>query len=330
MQVVTGAGGFVGHAIARRLIDAGNAVRVVVRTPGHRALFDGDAVDIVVGQLEDPDVASNAIGGARIIYHCAAMSTDWAAWPAYLAANVQAVDALLRRAARSDTLSRFVHVSTTDVYGYPVVPCDEAAPLHDVGLPYNRTKIASERLVWQAMADRNLDAVVLRPATIYGPRSAMVLEVARLLRAGHMILIDRGRVPGGFIYIDNFVDAALAAARQPEARGQAVNLRDESAETWARFIADLADGIGAAQPRFSVPAALAYGAGAALEPVYRTLRRRHRPLSTRHATRLLSRDAAFPIDLAHRLLGFRSRVPYTDGMRHTSDWAKGRLAAQGR
>ena len=326
MHVVTGAGGFVGHAIVRRLIDRGDPVRAVVRTPRHQALFSGDGVEVVVGQLEDGDVAARAVRGARVIYHCAAMSTDWAEWPAYLAANVQAVETLVSLAAGSAALSRFVHVSTTDVYGYPAVPCGEATPLRDVGLPYNRTKIASERLVRAAMADRSLDATVLRPATIYGPRAhAMVLEIAQLLRAGHMMLIDRGRAPGGFIYIDNFVDAALEAARRPEARGQAINLRDETAETWARFVADLADGIGAPHPRFSVPAPLAYGAGAVLEPAYRALRRRHRPLSTRHATRLLSRDAAFPIDAARRLLGFRSRVPYPEGMRRTVAWVQGCL-----
>ncbi|MCA8933206.1 MAG: hypothetical protein KDA49_12100, partial [Rhodospirillaceae bacterium] len=137
---------------------------------------------------------------------------------------------------------------------------------------------------------------------------------------------DRGRAPGGFIYIDNFVDAVLTASAEAPALGAAINLRDDTCETWAQFLGDLARGIGAAPPRFSVPAGLARAAATLLEPAHRALRLKGRPFATRHGTHLLSRDAAFPIEAARRLLGFRSRISYAEGMAATAAWAKARLA----
>jgi hypothetical protein len=55
---------------------------------------------------------------------------------------------MLGAAVGAATLRRFLHVSTTDIRGYPPVPCDESHPAMDVGLPYNRTKLVGERCTW--------------------------------------------------------------------------------------------------------------------------------------------------------------------------------------
>lgn len=327
MILVTGAAGFAGHAIARRLLDEGRSVRVLVRRADQRAVFAGSDAQMATGQLEDPQAMAAAVRGVDTVVHCAATSTDWAPAADFHAGNVAGTATLLRAAGVAG-IGRFIHISTTDVYGYPRTPCDEAAPLRDVGLPYNATKIAAERLVRQAVAETGLAAVILRPATLYGSRStALVLPMARTLLRRRLVLVDGGRAPGGFLYIDNFVDAVLGALVASQAVGAAINLRDETAETWARFAADLAAGIGAAPPRFSLPAGLSHGLAAVLEAGHRAFGLRARPLTTRHATYLFSRNAAFPIDAARRLLGFRSRIPYATGMAATAAWATERLAA---
>lgn len=327
MVLVTGAAGFAGHAVALRLLSGGHRVRVLVRRAEQAALFAGADAEVATGSLEDPQAMAAAVRDVATVVHCAATSTDWAPREDFRKSNVDGTRTLLA-AAGAVGVSRFVHISTTDVYGYPRVPCEEAAPLRDVGLPYNTTKVAAEHLVRQAEA-AGLPVVILRPATIYGPRStALVLPLARLLKQRRLILVDRGRAPGGFLYIDNFVDAVLAALAAPQALGAAINLRDETCETWARFLGDLARGIAAPQPHRSVPAGLAQAAATVLEPAHRLLRLGGRPIATRHGIHLLSRDAAFPIDAARRLLGFRSRVAYAEGMAVTVAWAQAQLAAE--
>ena len=127
---------------------------------------------------------------------------------------------LLDAAVRAGTVERFLHVSTTDVYGYPQAPCDENAPMHDAGLPYNRTKIQGEEAVWRAHREHGLPVTVVRPATIYGPRGKdFVVEIAKLLRQRVMVLIDGGRARGGFTYVDNVAEAMMQAALSPGSAG---------------------------------------------------------------------------------------------------------------
>ena len=72
-------------------------------------------------------------------------------------------------------------------YGYPAIPCTEDQPPKDVGLPYNRTKVMGEKLVWDAGL-AGMPITIFRPATIYGPRSKdFVAEVAKLLKQGSMV-----------------------------------------------------------------------------------------------------------------------------------------------
>lgn len=67
------------------------------------------------------------------IYHCAGAATDWSPWNTFYRANVVGVQHLLEVVQNNSKLERFLHVSTTDVYGYPKIPCDETHELIDVG-----------------------------------------------------------------------------------------------------------------------------------------------------------------------------------------------------
>ncbi len=104
-------------------------------------------VRVVQGHLGELEALKAAMRGVTLVFHCAAASTDWAPMETFFNANVRGTENMLKAAEASSELKRFVHVSTTDVYGYPVVPCTESHPLTDVGLGYNRTKVSGEAAV---------------------------------------------------------------------------------------------------------------------------------------------------------------------------------------
>ncbi|GGH05733.1 NAD-dependent epimerase/dehydratase family protein [Silvibacterium dinghuense] len=325
--LVTGASGFLGGRLAEVLARQGEQVIVLARTNSdlrHLSAFLGNQVQVVRGGLTDNGPVMQAVREATHIFHCAAASTDWAAAQVYLESNVRGTETLLAAAREARRLERFVHVSTTDVYGYPQVPCSEAGALQDVGLPYNRTKILAEEAVWRAQ-ESGLPVTVIRPATIYGPRGkAFVSDIADLLRKGQMAYIGGGRATGGFLYVDNAVDAMLAAARSPHTEAKAYNLTDGTGATWRDYVTALAEGLGCKHPWINLPYATAMVLAAAMEAPYHWVKALPgRPLLTRHAVFLLGRDQEYPSDKAREEFGFASRVSLEEGITRSVAWWKG-------
>jgi nucleoside-diphosphate-sugar epimerase len=322
--LVTGASGFLGGRLAQMLAAEGAGVRILTRTGNDLRHLAGSPFEIVQGSLGDAGCLAGAMRGVTHIYHCAGCSTDWAPWPVYYEANVAGVRNLLRAAVDAAGLQRFLHVSTTDVYGYPLEPCDESHPLIDTGLPYNRSKCMGESAVWEASRDSGLPVTVVRPATIYGPRGkAFVTDIAKLIRQGLMAVIGGGRSPGGFCYVDNAAQAMMEAAAASETVGHAYNLSDGTGVTWRTYVDALADGLGERRPWIDLPSATAFPLANTMEAPHRYLRVPGRPLLTRHAVYLLSRSQEYPIEKARREFGWVPAVSFEEGMRRTIEWLKG-------
>ncbi|MGD1070883.1 MAG: NAD-dependent epimerase/dehydratase family protein [Bryobacteraceae bacterium] len=312
---VTGASGFLGGRLAQVLASRAESVRVLARPSNNLSHLANLRVEVVEGTLADEPILASALEGITHVFHCAAASTDWAPWSTYLNANVAGTRNLLKAATTAAELERFLHVSTTDVYGYPKQVCDESSPPVDVGLPYNRTKILGER----AALDSGLPVTVVRPATIYGPRSVTFgTDLAKLLRQRLMAVIDHGQAPGGFLYVDNAVDAILRAATAQESLGRVYNLSDGTGVTWKTFVDRLADGLGYPRPWIDIPTGGAFALARFLEAMP------GRPLLTRHAVHLLARDQEFPIDRIRRELGYAPAVGFEEGMARTVQWLKTR------
>ena len=323
--MVTGASGFLGGRLAQVLATRGEQVTVLARITSDLRHLDGLAgLRVVRGGLTESGPVREAVREATHIFHCAAASTDWARAEVYRESNVMGTETLLLAAQESCVLQRFVHVSTTDVYGYPATPCTEAGELLDVGLPYNQTKILAEKAVWRTAHESGLPVTVLRPATIYGPRGkAFVTDIAELLRTREMANIGGGRAKGGFLYVDNAVEAMIAAAHSPATLGQAYNLSDGTGVSWKEYMVALADELGLKHPWIDLPYGVAMAVAAAMEAPYRCVRALPgRPLLTRHAVYLLGRDQEFPCDKARAEFGFTSRVSFAEGIAESAAWVK--------
>jgi nucleoside-diphosphate-sugar epimerase len=320
--LVTGASGFLGGRLAEVLISAGEQVTVLARSTSdlsHLSASPPHALRIVRGDLTDSESLQDVVRGVTHIFHCAAASTDWARMEVYLDSNVRGTEMLLAAAMKESQLQRFVHVSTTDVYGYPAIPCAEAGELRDTGLPYNRTKLQGEQAVWRA-SQQGLPVTVVRPATIYGPRGkAFVTDIAELLRHRQMAHIGGGRATGGFLYVDNAAAAMITAAQSTATEGQVYNLSDSTGVTWNTYVAALAAGIGSKAPWIDLPY------GLAMEAPYRLIKALPgRPMLTRHAVLLLARDQEFPSDKARADFGFVSQVSFEEGIARSVAWLKSR------
>jgi nucleoside-diphosphate-sugar epimerase len=321
--LVTGASGFLGGRLVEMLLDAGTPVTVLARSgskvperPGVRVLrADLDAPGVSAEPIERTPELVAALADITHIFHCAGCSTDWARLAAYQQANITLTAAMLRLAQQhAPRLERFVHVSSTDVYGYPKQAGDERMPLRDVGLPYNRTKLLGDQLVQRAIKAREVKATIVRPASIYGPGGkAFVTDIVALLRQRLMLLVDGGRARGGFVYVDDVCRAMLLAAVSERALGQTYILSSVDGTSWRTYTRALAEMLQLPAPWLSLPfpAAMAL---ARVSQVPHQLGLPGRPLLTRHAVYLLARDQQYGSAQAREELGWMPVTPLEDGI----------------
>jgi polyketide synthase len=323
--LITGASGFIGGRLTQRLVAEGYQVRCLVRASSDTSLLDELDVEIAVGDLTRASSLAAATAGCRYVFHCGALVSDWATAEEITRTNVEGTSNVLK-ACVDASVQRFVHFSTTDVYGYPGrAAIDETHVATRFRNWYAQTKLAAEAEVRRVDRAHELDTVILRPATVYGPRSNDVVgEIARAMRNGSMVLVGGGRSVAGLCYVDNLMDAAVLALRHEAAPGQAFNVSDGLDVTWKEFTDGLAQGLGCAQVRWSLPYWMANGIGFSLEHGYRFLRRTTRlttpPLLSRQAVHVLGRDQSFSNRKARELLGWEPRVDYATGLEATVAW----------
>jgi nucleoside-diphosphate-sugar epimerase len=325
--LITGATGFIGGRLARRLLLEGYTVRCLVRPSSDTAQLEQLDVQLAIGDLTRADSLVSAVEGCQYVVHCGALVSDWATAQEIASINVGGTRNLLE-AAIAAAVKRFVHLSSTDVYGYPnQAQTDETYTATSFRNWYAQTKLQAEAEVRRAQAEHTLTSVILRPATVYGPGSLDVVgEIARAIKAHHMLLIDRGRPIAGLCYVENLLDAAVLALQHDAAPGEAFNVSDGLPITWRQFTDGLADGLDCPGVRFSLPYWLASSIGFTLEHGYRLLRRATGlslpPLLSRQAVQVLGRSQDFSNRKLCQTLGWEPRVDYQSGLAATVEWLK--------
>jgi dihydroflavonol-4-reductase len=198
--LVTGATGFVGAAVARRVLAAGMAVRVLARASSDRRNLAGLDVEVVEGDLVSGSGLSDAVRGCEALFHVAADYRIWCPDPApMMATNVDGTRAIMRAAADAG-VARIVYTSSVAVLGLHAdrTPADEdtASTLADMIGSYKRSKFMAERAVDDMVRDEGLPAVIVNPSTPIGPRDIKPTPTGRLIveaAAGKMpAFVDTG------------------------------------------------------------------------------------------------------------------------------------------
>ncbi len=219
--LITGASGFVGAAVARRLIDAGHEVRALLRPTSDRRNLDGLAVEIVEGDLRDAASLARAVAGCEVLFHVAADYRLWARDPAELyESNVEGTRKLMRAAAEAG-VRRIVYTSSVATLGLDPdgAPADEDAPatLDDMIGDYKRSKYLAEELVRRMVAEDGLPCVIVNPSTPVGPRDVKPTPTGRLIveaAAGRMpAFVDTGL---NIVHVDDVAEGHLLAFEKGE------------------------------------------------------------------------------------------------------------------
>ena len=314
--LVTGATGFIGSHLAARLVDEGAYVRVLARDPQKLIPALRDRVEVVRGDLRQPDCFAAATRACDVVFHVAA----WLGQPnrrevAY-AINVTATQQLAE-AARAAGVRRFISTSSIAVYG-PVLDgvVDETWPHSDVYL-YSATKSRGEQAVFAAQTDR-FEVTVIRPAEVYGPRGgAWTTLPVKLAQRGLPLLIGGGHGYAHPVYVANLVDAYLLAAQRNEAIGAAFTICDTDLP-WREFYGRYAAMAG--KRARSIPQWLAWCGAFGAELGAKITR--HPPAISRAQLGFVTGRCVYSTDKARQLLGWSPRFSLEEGLQQTEAWLR--------
>jgi nucleoside-diphosphate-sugar epimerase len=315
--LVTGATGFVGGRLAAALVARGRRVRALTRRTSGLEPLERLGVEVVRGDLGDSASLARAARGVGFVFHAAGRVSDWGPREAFLAANVEGTRNVVA-ACREAGVRRLVHLSSLTVLGLPRdgrVVSEETPPAPPApGDFYTESKLEGERAVREAHGRDGLATTVVRPGAIWGPGDPNVVpRIVRLLSRGAMPYVGGGANLVGLLHVENLVHGLLLAADAPTAAGQLYHLTDGEEITAREAIDGIADALGVARPRVSLPYLLVLFAAALVEETARALRLRRPPPLTRYGARFVACHARYDLGKARRELGYAPVVSFREG-----------------
>ncbi|MFA5956583.1 hopanoid-associated sugar epimerase [Hyphomicrobium sp.] len=317
---LTGASGFVGSAVARKLLDEGFSVRALVRKNSNRTNLGGIDVDVVEGDIRDASLVENAMLGARYAFHVAADYRLWAPDPReIIATNTDGTRAVMRAALKAG-VERVVYTSSVATLRLSDdgTPSDETMPLTEENAigAYKKSKVLAERLVERMIADEKLPAVIVNPSTPIGPRDVRPTPTGRIV-----VEAASGRMPAyvetglNLVHVDDVADGHVVALKSGRI-GERYILGGQDM-TLGQMLSEIARLAGRRPLTIKLPRSLIYPIAYGAEAAARITGRE--PFATVDGLRMAKYKMFFSSAKAEREFGYRAR-PASEALAEAFRW----------
>lgn len=318
--LVTGATGFTGAVLTKKLCERGATVRAIVRASSKRDSFQGLPIEWIEGDVYDPAVVERAVAGVEVIFHVAAAYREAGITDdIYHKVHLESTQLLAKAALRNPGFRRFVHVSTVGVHGHVErPPANEEYPFSP-GDVYQQTKAAAELWIRDFAPKNGLPFTVIRPAAIYGPGDRRLLKIFKMAAWPFVPVLGsaRGQLYH-LIHVDDLTEIFLLAAVHPGAQGQVFIGGDPKALALADIIQVISAEYGRKARLVRIPAWPFFWAAAVCEAVCRPFG--WSPPIYRRRVAFFTKDRSFDTAKLRNRLGFTYGRTTEEGLRQTARW----------
>ena len=317
--LLTGATGLLGGHLIQELQQRGEQIRALVLPVENADKLIAQEVEVVRGDVTDASTLAPAVRNIDIIFHLAGMMGVNRPLADYRLVNVAGSENLYR-AAMAAGVRRFVHTSSHTVYGLGygrfMTEKDELRPDPD---PYSLTKAEGDRSIRRLMLNSDVETVILRPGTFFGPGDRLHFgRIAQRMKNGKGVIIGRGDNALPFCYVTDVVQGFLLGAYHEKAPGNVFNISNDHPLTQQELFNAVADAVGGKRPTRHLPyLPIYYGSIVAEKMAHIT---HTRPLVTRLGAMLFGTDSRHSVEKARCELGYEPKVDLREGIKLTAAW----------
>lgn len=325
--MVTGGGGFLAGHLIDKLVTAGHFVRAV-ELPGRDVQrLEGLDVEIIPGDLCDPDLAARTCEGMDVVFNPAALAAPLGPWKRFWSINVELVENVIAGCKKSG-VKRLVHVSSPSAVfdGSDHFNADETLPYPKKFLNYySATKAESEKRVLAANG-KDIETVAIRPHAIWGPRDRTLFpRIIERAKSRRLVQVGDGTNIISTLYVENGADALILAATADRSPGKAYFVTDKDTVNLWDFLRRIINDLGLPPIRARIPYPLAYALGAAQEALWTALKLAGEPTITRYSAAELAKNHSYSIDRARSDLGYEPKISREEGLQRFYAWVRNNL-----
>ena len=309
---LTGAAGFIGRSVTKRLLKYNNRVTTLLLPGEPEPAVEGSQV--VRGDITKPDTLKGIMKSHDAVIHIAGVA-GFQTWDACIAVNRDGTRHVAEEAVRSG-IKRFVHMSSVSVYGsIPDTPIDESFPFKKIGDPYGDTKIDAENILNRFVSRGDLDLTVIRPTVVYGEGDDKFLPtLVQKIHEGKFRYIGNGKNSVDLIHVDDLSRFVWMVIHEPRSIGKIYNLTNPINPSWRGMVTEIATELGRPVPNGCFPYRLAYATALAMEKISKLTG--NPPQLSRYAVRLVGRQYHYLTTRMQEDMEFTPEIPLMDGIRN--------------
>jgi len=225
--LVTGAAGFIGNALTKRLAEEGHKVKGVIHQKKLQSLVKN--VEYVTGDITDKESIKSAFKDVDVVFHCAAVVKDYGPKKMFYKINLEGTKNVVE-ICEEYGVKRFIFLSHQTY-----------EPKEKLEF-YSKTKALAEQYLNEKYKRGEFPVVIIRPGNVYGPGDAIwVIRVLKAIKRNRVTLINEGKGIFLHTYIDNLIDALMAAMKEKKAIGKTIDVTDgDNNISWAEYLNSLA------------------------------------------------------------------------------------------
>ncbi len=318
--LITGATGFIGPYLVRRLISQGHRCRCLVRGTDNRNIHQGPGIELVQGDITEVNSLRGIADGIDSIFHLATlghMNNFTVTEEMFTKVNLYGTQNIMREAIKSG-VKRVVHCSSVAAMG---ICSDMPATEESVCKPhhaYGRSKLKAEKQVIRMVKEENLPAVIVRFSMVYGPGDPRdMLKLTRLAKKGMFPRIGVRPKLTPLIHVDDAVTGLMLASEKGR-KGEIYLITNNESIPFDDIRKILQETLGVKRIPLYVPEWAALFMAALCEKIF-PLIGKATPVTRKNIESTIA-DRVFSIEKAQRDLGFKPEKDPVKGIKETVEW----------